>query len=388
MIALVTTCMTAVLLYYTPSVTPISSERTQELLRILEIPNRAVLDGLRGPPEGLPPNRRFKFHWDEMRELVSAGPAAIPPLIALYEDLNKPTQVRTQAAAALSQYLAGVFVEPDPRVIRAVVAAIKDRDPAVRAGVLGHIFLLGKHWNRGNPNLPHPFKTSLAPNTLRSIFPDVVAALADPDAEVAANAATAMRYLGQVGEGIPELLAVLKRDEPEVRAAAMWTLTVVGLDHPASLPAVMDELTRTDDLERYVTSVGTVGAFGPRAKAAVPRLIEALKDPRGRVPGSRLHYAATFSLGQIGPDAKAAAPLILEYQKTAKLTTGEHMMVINALEQIDLHACKIAYDFYYDLVIDFRKQNEDAIRGIRMAPGGTPPGTFPLAPAVPTRKPN
>ncbi len=47
--------------------------------------------------------------------------------------------------------------------------------------------------------------------------------------------------------------------------------------------------------------------IGPTAKAAVPALIEALKDPEWDVRS----YAAQ-ALGRIGPEAKAAVPALIE----------------------------------------------------------------------------
>ena len=47
--------------------------------------------------------------------------------------------------------------------------------------------------------------------------------------------------------------------------------------------------------------------FGPDARAAVPALIEALKDERWDV-----RRAAATALGRIGPDAVAAVPALNE----------------------------------------------------------------------------
>ena len=81
MIATIVPCVTAAVLCYSPTIRPITPERAQELLRILEIPTRALKEGNRpGPPEGVPPVRFFRFHANEIRALGMAGPTTIPPL--------------------------------------------------------------------------------------------------------------------------------------------------------------------------------------------------------------------------------------------------------------------------------------------------------------------
>ena len=53
-----------------------------------------------------------------------------------------------------------------------------------------------------------------------------------------------------------------------------------------------------------------LGQIGPEAKAAVPALMELLKDT-----DSELRWLAALALGQIGPEAKAAVPALMELLK-------------------------------------------------------------------------
>jgi HEAT repeat protein len=55
-----------------------------------------------------------------------------------------------------------------------------------------------------------------------------------------------------------------------------------------------------------------LGEIGPGAKAAVPALIEAMKDPDTKQYRSSLRLIATAAVGQIGPDARAAIPSLIK----------------------------------------------------------------------------
>ena len=344
MIATIVPCVTAAVLYYSPPVTPLTPERTQELLRILEIPTRLGKDGRAGPPEGAPPTRGFSAAAGT-DDLWTAGPEVVPPLLAMYEDQTQPTQPRAHAIFTLTMRLAGVFREPDLRIIRAVRAAIKDRDPGVREMVLFAVAVKGKHRNRGCINPPHPFKTALAPVTLEAIFPDVVAAVADPDAEVAAAASQALYYIGETGKGVPELLQALKRNHTDITIHAIRALTQIGKSHPDVLPALLTQLNRHQDVASLRIAVWSVGEFGPQAKTAVPRLIQLLKDPRGREDGSDLLGLIATALGQMGPEAFDAIPALMESYKSG-LQQNNRVATINAVGKIDPVSGQVILEMY------------------------------------------
>ncbi len=63
------------------------------------------------------------------------------------------------------------------------------------------------------------------------------------------------------------------------------------------------------DFARRQQSVDALGRPGPKAKAAVPRLVEILRD-------TSEHYnvrgRTCYALGNIGPDAQAAIPVFLQ----------------------------------------------------------------------------
>ena len=63
-----------------------------------------------------------------------------------------------------------------------------------------------------------------------------------------------------------------------------------------------------ETLEGPLPRIRALGCYGPRAKDAVPRLIELLGD---RYP--RRREEAAVALGAIGPKAKAALPLLMEH---------------------------------------------------------------------------
>src|SRR5262245_16393192 len=71
-----------------------------------------------------------------------------------------------------------------------------------------------------------------------------------------------------------------------------------------SVSAWIAPLKARDSRANKNSVILTLGEIGPDAKAAVPLLIEALKD-------ENLHYEAVVALGDIGPEAKAAVPALL-----------------------------------------------------------------------------
>src|SRR5262245_31996209 len=81
-----------------------------------------------------------------------------------------------------------------------------------------------------------------------AFLPHVIAALTDEHPEVAPKAVRVIRSFGRLKQGVPELRAALKREEPEVRSAAAFALGYVGKDDPAALKAVLEELNHP---ERY-----------------------------------------------------------------------------------------------------------------------------------------
>lgn len=349
---------------------PISPERIKELVKKLEEPTREMGDQRDGPPDGPWPTFNYQWHYREFSELRLAGDAAVPALLALLEDKTKPGQARAQAVAMLVERLVGTKVKPDTKIIATINAALKENDPALRFGTLNSLAVMGlgnrretREQFKNDPGIaeyvkkwPPPEETSFSPEAMDAFLPQVVATLTDEHPEVVIGATQAIAWFGRPKTGTPELIAALKRKEPGVRAAAVSTLGRVGTDDPAALKAVLGELDRPEPYReawQYQLVIEAVGRFGPKAKDAVGRLGEIVKDDRaGQSLSDRssLHDAAVQALGKIGSDAKAAVPALLgcldkklyEGDSKTEYYHGRREEVLRALDKIDPTAAKKA----------------------------------------------
>jgi HEAT repeat protein len=366
---------------------PPSPERIKELVKQLEVPTRHFLDKEMGPPVGDPPKFDYGFHWPVIAELKRGKEAAVPPLLALLEDKSKPGQARAQAAAVLIEQLVGTKSKPDPKIIAAINAALKDQDAALRWGVLCELPERGLATNRAfweqvkknaereketnkltnSPpvnwgaidylrRMPPPEERSFTPEVMEQLLPEIIARLADDHARLIDQAARTISSFGLVKRGVPELIAALKRKEPDVRQAVVWALSVVGQGDPTVLEALLEQFRMKESTEHPQlrnSLIAALGGFGPEAKVIVPQLIEAVKDNRleDHLPRCYLHDAAVHALGNIGPDAKAAIPTLMECldkkyypgdSKPEGYYQGNREEVVLALERIDAEVGKKA----------------------------------------------
>lgn len=88
-----------------------------------------------------------------------------------------------------------------------------------------------------------------------------------------------------------------------VRQTATDSLARIG---PAAIPALIDAL-KDPNAEVRDRAAQALARMGPPARQAVPQLIAALQDPDWKVRRS-----AARALGQIGPDAEKAVPALIE----------------------------------------------------------------------------
>ena len=113
---------------------------------------------------------------------------------------------------------------------------------------------------------------------------------------------------------------------------------VVALKHRRKVPLPFEG--REGDLEEYDFSPAAavaevLGSFGPKAKAAVPYLIEAVKTQEKDDENSPVRRAAILALGRIGPNAKAAIPVLRNAMKDLGKRLQASTEVLIALHQLD-----------------------------------------------------
>jgi HEAT repeat protein len=109
----------------------------------------------------------------------------------------------------------------------------------------------------------------------------------------------------RMGEpAVPELVEMLKGEDPRQRNLAAATLWGMGPRGKAAVPALADTLSDRDPALR--TSVAmALESMGPEAREAVPALVKVLGDR-----DTRTRQTAAKALGAIGPAAWEALPAL------------------------------------------------------------------------------
>ncbi len=301
-------------------------------------------------------------------------------------------KTRRAAAARLGEIPRGLkFSRRMPDAVAALIEALKDPDPTVRANAVESL-----PWVGG----PHVNDPQVRAAVTKSDLPAILAAVKDPEAVVRAKAASALavvnadaktssasladllndpsasvrlaavRGLGDIASKADVLSSVLlarKDDDGEVRAAAVKALGAVGGQRKEAVSALVDalrdrepdvraaayelsdrlrwnprglnpakdvvpvllELARDKSYPSRSAAVKSIGQIGPDAAVAVPVLTEVLKDPDAQ-------QAAVHALGQYGARAKSALPDLRELAKTTAAKTGlTGADVVVALLRID-----------------------------------------------------
>jgi HEAT repeat protein len=247
--------------------------------------------------------------------LRQAGPRAKAAASSVREALaDGNTAVRREAALALAAV--------DPGSAGAVlVACLKDPESEVRLAAgealaqLGRpvVPLLASSLDDRDPRVRREAALTLkrVGESARSAIGALTRALGDPDSEVRARAADALREVMPRLEGPPDeptrqalaaLVDQLQDPEEEVHIAAHLALIKVG---PGAVPFLAAGLqARRAALRRG--AVETLKKIGPEASAAVPDLIVALKDTDDEV-----REGAGWALEEIDAELKKAVPGLL-----------------------------------------------------------------------------
>jgi RNA polymerase sigma factor (sigma-70 family) len=119
--------------------------------------------------------------------------------------------------------------------------------------------------------------------------------LVEPCDGAAAFAASELERLGkQAKPAVRKLTDALKHKDAQVRVNAASALEVIDGDADETIAALIDRLKNDPEREVRRTAAAALGAVGPKAKAAVPALRDALKDGGGG------WWVAAAALGKIG----------------------------------------------------------------------------------------
>jgi HEAT repeat protein len=110
---------------------------------------------------------------------------------------------------------------------------------------------------------------------------------------------TVLDAVASLGEkALPRMIEALKA--PEVRARVASIIARIGPKAKQAVPALVEALADPEPETRNEV-LFALGSIGPGAESAVPAVAKALGDPDMNV-----RYAACYALGSIGPAAKSA----------------------------------------------------------------------------------
>ena len=235
-----------------------------------------------------------------LRDFGLRARAAVPALREALAD-NKPI-VRRRAAEAL-----GACGEDEPATSQQLRKCLRDPVPSVRCAAADALGFLRAMTASG----------------------DLTAALGDKDTAVRIGAARALWHIRREAE---PLLPVLTTALHDAKAGwqAIFLLGEIGPEAAAAIPSLIVALKQEKVPRPLRTPPSSAIALGKVGIAAVPELLECLRDAQPRVRAS-----AAIALGFVGPKAKAAVPALAELltdhapevRQAAALSLGE----------IDLH---------------------------------------------------
>jgi HEAT repeat protein len=292
--------------------------------------------------------------------LIRLGPRAREAVPALKKALSNPEpQVRYNSAAALA------FNEP------AVAEAIP-----VLLDALGHYGgndldvsdvpnALARFGRRASAAIPKLAELVIGGSSDQALFealvevdpdgtqcvPVLIAALEDADADVVAIAADCLGLLGpRAKTAVPALARALSRDfendqlldmhKPFV--SAVTALRRIGPGAKGAIPILIGLLS-SDRAEVSVDAVAeTLGSFGAEARAAVPALIETIRNGEQIEGFWIICPQAILALGQIGPDARSAIPVLQSLLKDDERFGAYAPEILAALYQLDPAAKQLA----------------------------------------------
>ncbi|HEY7156829.1 MAG TPA: HEAT repeat domain-containing protein [Gemmataceae bacterium] len=220
-----------------------------------------------------------KTQKDTHEALKGGGRSALPVLAEVLQKDDRAA-ARWRAADLLGQI--GPEARESSSALAALTAALRDKDPYVRAVAAGALASIGP----AGPDALPPLRDMLS------------------DGERVPALRALARYGAEAAPAIPQAIKLLDDDESEVRWNAARTLGKIGPAAREAVPALVAALKDDDALVRE-HAAEALGDIGPDAKDSVRALMAVLQDPDARV-----RRDAVRSLGQIGLGDKSAISAI------------------------------------------------------------------------------
>ena len=156
----------------------------------------------------------------------------------------------------------------------------------------------------------------------QALIAGLTQALKDPDPDVRRSAISKFGQMGQMAKpAIPALLKELKDENENVGYLALVTLLKIGVPLQEALPGIIMGLKEERKVHKPIFDY--LEALGPKAKDAVPALIEAFKAAN---PSDQEEIARV--LGNIGAGAKEALPTLADFLHGRKSRRGETVAAV------------------------------------------------------------
>lgn len=269
--------------------------------------------------------------------LAHLGPTAkkeLPKILPLFQD---PDKTMRRGAIQIIGNLRGDGVEGVPMLLE----AMKSRDATTRCEAAFALWKVNhdpkalevfrkalKHEDDDIRQLALSALGQIGP-AARSTLPAVKESLRDDVEAVRANAAVTLGHLDNSQATIKTLIDLLRDDAVEVRLGAALALAQIGPPARAAVPQ-LEEALRDPRMQDPILRL--LGEIGPAAAAAVPTLLGLLKKKDNQV-----NLLAARTLGLIGPEAKSAVPRIMELVKEEE-SDDVRITLMDALARIGPNA--------------------------------------------------
>lgn len=252
----------------------------------------------------------------------------VPVLMVLW--LCPASPVRADDKGSTGEKSAKPEPTRDGRTLEEWIAALKERDRRDKA-----IKELGGF---GAAAVPALIREATARNSYYR--PDAIEALAEVGASGIEAMIKAVREhpaadpavqyaLARTGRpAVPALIELLKQKDDRMRVFAATTLGRMGPPAEDAVPVLVELINSKESKERRQnrggggysggtvvtislmgdgTYVAALGGIGPKAKSAVPTIMEVAKEP---VP---MRLIAIDAIAGVGPEAAAAVPLLIRF---------------------------------------------------------------------------
>jgi HEAT repeat protein len=253
---------------------------------------------------------------DQLRErtatTVEAAPALVRVLHGSY-DLNwRAQEALTRLGKAAVPALLGALRDPDPDHRRSAIWVLRDIGPEAHDAAPALVEALrdeGCVYGMSIPDCARGALGRIGP-AARAAVPALTRDLRGPDAHTRFTAAVALvRITGRTDPYLPFVLELLAASDWRVRREAFVFLEEIGPAAAAAVPRLVQILKDPADPLRHFAA-SALGHVGRNADEVVPVLVAMVGESAWH-----LRLTAIHALGLFGPKACAALPVLQEAAK-------------------------------------------------------------------------